>query len=27
VTRYEAHAANFLAFLKLACMVILLRRL
>jgi transposase len=27
VTRYEQHAANFLAFVKLACVVILLRRL
>lgn len=27
VTRYEQHARNFLAFLKLACLKILLRRL
>jgi transposase len=27
VTRYEHRAANFLAFLKLACIVVLLRRL
>lgn len=27
VTRYEHHADNFLAFLKLGCIVILLRRI